>query len=161
MTRLNVGCGRKVLPDWENLDIDPANPAVRQVDVRHLPYDSETVDEILAEDILEHMPRLEWKSTLTEWWRVLKPGGMLTLQFPEMTLLARALLDAQTPEQWDTAIRRIFGGQGDGPNFSLPMTHLHGLSIDQLRRHIETHLGGVYVSQSTHNLNGTLSMRKP
>lgn len=160
MTRLNLGCGGKVLPGYENIDLFVHAPGVVCLDIRALPHTACSVDSILAEDILEHFPRLEWPAVLAEWVRVLKPGGTITLQFPEMTQLAEKLLAARTNEEWDTWNRRIFGGQGDGRGDGKGMYHYTGFSHEYLRAHCEKVLHLTYVTHSHHNYNATLVMRK-
>lgn len=155
--KINVGCGNRVLPGYENLDLYVKHPGVTRMDVRCLPYHDGTIDEVLAEDIIEHFSRLEWKKVLAEWVRVLKPGGVIRLQFPEMRELADALLHADTDERWEWLTRRIFGDQAEQG-----MWHFHGLTVDYLRRHLENVHGLVYVfHEFDGNYNVVLVMRKP
>lgn len=159
MTKLNVGCGSRVLAGYDNIDLYVTGPRISNFDIRALPYGAESVDEVLAEDILEHFPRLEWKAVVTEWVRVLKPGGLITFQFPEMRHLADALYAAPI-EKWEEINRRIFGGQGDGRGDGKGMFHYSGFSRDFLQYHLEKQHGLLYVSHHFHNFNCTLSMKK-
>lgn len=96
--KLNVGCGAKLLVDYINIDLYSTHPKVVRMDVSKLGFPDDSCDEVLAEDILEHFPRLKWKEVVAEWIRVIKPNGLLVLQFPDMRSLSKALLDSQTPE---------------------------------------------------------------
>lgn len=72
--RLNLGCGKHVLPDYVNIDKD----------VCPLPYESGSVDEIRASHLIEHFDPRRALVVLDEWMRVLKPGGVLKLAVPDM-----------------------------------------------------------------------------
>lgn len=157
--RLNLGCGQNVLDGYENIDLYVALPGILRLDVRCLPHQDGSVDEILAKDILEHLPRLEWKGALADWVRVLKPGGTITIVSPEMVLLADELRRATTLDDWEIVNRRIFGGQGDG-KAEQGQAHLTGFSAWFLTAYAKKVLGLVHVSHDYHNLNFTLVLRK-
>lgn len=102
MLKLNLGCGKRILPDYVNIDNNPFLHKVSQgpicegssrvMDVRNLMYADESVDEILAEFVLEHIPYFEIQETIWEWWRVLKVSGNLVLLVPDFEAIARAYL---------------------------------------------------------------------
>ena len=75
---------------WINID----SVAALQPDLVHdisqpLPYDDLTVDEILAEDLLEHFDKYLRFVVFYEWVRVLKIGGTMTLQVPDFKKILR------------------------------------------------------------------------
>jgi len=158
--KLNVGCGRNILDGYENLDLYVGDPRVILCDVRRLPYDDKSIDKVLAEDILEHFPRLEWKSVVAEWWRVLKPGGDLTVQFPDMIGLSKVLQGATTIEEWEHWNRKIFGGQGDGVGHGSGKFHCTGFSSWYLREYLHTTFGAKIVSATCHDYNCTIVAEK-
>ncbi len=51
-------------------------------DIRTLPFDDGTADVIQAVHVLEHFYYHEIVEVLSEWLRVLKPGGMLIAELP-------------------------------------------------------------------------------
>ena len=78
-------------PTWENvttLDMNAEhNPdVVWDLNVRPLPFEDETFDEIHAYDVLEHIGRQgDYKGFFEEfgeYWRILKPGGLLVATVP-------------------------------------------------------------------------------
>lgn len=87
-TKLNLGCGDKILTGYVNVDVAP-NRAGKSPDVlcdlHDLePFDSDAVDEVLAVHVVEHFWRWEVVDILREWVRVLRPGGRMVLECPNL-----------------------------------------------------------------------------
>jgi predicted SAM-dependent methyltransferase len=83
--RLNVGCGNQRRPGWTGIDITPtgATDIVRDI-TRGLPFDDSSVDEILCDNVLEHIgPNEDFIFVLNEFYRVLKTGGLVTIIVPD------------------------------------------------------------------------------
>lgn len=84
LKKLHLGCGTNIKAGWINLDIAP----LPGVDVVHdigkspLPFRDEEFDEVLCEDILEH---LEYIPIMREINRIMKRGGVLTIRVPHFT----------------------------------------------------------------------------
>lgn len=86
--KLNIGAGSLLIPGYINIDIRELPGIDVVTDVRDLSmYLDNSVDELFAKDVLEHMPRREWRIVLNEWIRVIKPGGILKIRFPDMLKL--------------------------------------------------------------------------
>lgn len=85
---INVGCGLQSGPEFINVDIVPS-PGIHYVhDIRTLDmFPSESADLLYASHIMEHIPRHELDSVITEWRRVLKPGGVLRISVPDFDSL--------------------------------------------------------------------------
>ena len=75
---LNFGAGPNQLPEpWQNLG--PMH------DIRkRLRFENGSAAAILAEHVVEHVPFLQALSFFRECLRVLKPGGLLRLAFPDI-----------------------------------------------------------------------------
>jgi SAM-dependent methyltransferase len=54
---------------------------VAQADIRHLPVQEESVDMILDISTIDHVPLMEAKPVIRDYWRCLPPGGVLILMF--------------------------------------------------------------------------------
>jgi SAM-dependent methyltransferase len=94
--RLNLGCGDKLLPGYVNVDV-AASRAGRRPDVlcdlrRLTPFESDSVEEILSVHAIEHFWRWEAADVLREWLRVLKPGGVMILECPNLATACAELL---------------------------------------------------------------------
>jgi SAM-dependent methyltransferase len=95
--RLNLGSGEQPLPGYINVDLAPERRGQQpdvNCDVRDLRgvFSDGYADEILAVHVVEHMWRWEVVDILKEWVRVLKPGGDLILECPNLISACEALL---------------------------------------------------------------------
>lgn len=94
--RLNLGCGDKLLPGYINVDVAESRAGKKPdvlCDLRELtPFESGSVDEILSVHVIEHFWRWEALDVLREWVRVLRPGGKLILECPNLLSACEALL---------------------------------------------------------------------
>lgn len=82
--KLNIGCGTDIKKGWVNLDFTPL-PGVNVVhDIERLPlpFEDNEFDEILAQDVFEHV---EYIPVLKDLHRILKTGGTLTIRVPHFT----------------------------------------------------------------------------
>lgn len=91
--RLHIGCGTHIWPGWTNCDLHAE--ADVNTDGRTLPFDADYADEIHAIHFIEHVPRLDLDNMLTEWRRVLKPGGKLVLELPCLNKMAQSVVDGE------------------------------------------------------------------
>jgi predicted SAM-dependent methyltransferase len=74
--RLNLGSGYRHIPGYVNLDNRPETKPDMCVDIlAGLPFEDESVDEVRAYDILEHIPIGKTVAVIEDIYRVLKPGG--------------------------------------------------------------------------------------
>lgn len=94
--RLNLGCGDKILDGFVNVDVVEAR-AGRKPDVicdlhRLHPFADNSADEVMAIHVVEHFWRWEVAGILREWLRVLKPGGRMVLECPNLLSAAQELL---------------------------------------------------------------------
>lgn len=88
LVKLNLGCGDKHIPEYINVDIvheRAGNKPDVISDLHDLScFDSGYADEILAVHVVEHFWRWEVVGVLKEWVRVLKPGGRMILECPNL-----------------------------------------------------------------------------
>ncbi len=139
--KLNLGSGADYREGYNNIDSDPKFKPDLIGDVRKLNYADDSVDEILARDILEHISHREVLDVLKEWYRVLKKGGKLIIQIPNLFTICKHIIeigDKITLTQTNTFsgkgvpflndyIRKIFGGQEYEGNF-----HKNGFTPDTI-----------------------------
>jgi hypothetical protein len=104
MAELLIGCGSRrdkliklqgSTGEWHDLttldfNADHKPDVVWNLNKRPLPLDDETFDEIHAYEVLEHLGNgigdyLSWFEEWSEWWRLLKPGGVVCGTSPSLT----------------------------------------------------------------------------
>ncbi len=94
--KLNLGCGDKILPGYVNVDVAETRAGKRPdvlCDLHALvPFESDSVDEILSVHVVEHFWRWEVADVLGEWLRVLRPGGRMVLECPNLAAACEAFL---------------------------------------------------------------------
>lgn len=119
---LNLGAGTDILQGYDNIDIRNL-PNTTKADVRDLPYEQNSVDEIRAIDIYEHISFKESQALLNYWVSLLKPDGVLIIQGPSIEVLARNILIATSIEDIERSMALIFGDQDYKENTHFTSCH--------------------------------------
>lgn len=94
MTKLNLGCENDIREGYVNCDFYNTQRADMVFDCSILPFDDNSVDEILAYHVIEHFDFYKVQEVLREWHRALKPGGKIHLETPDLEGLCRVFLAA-------------------------------------------------------------------
>jgi hypothetical protein len=95
MKLLNLGCGGRCHPDWENCDLNSSSPLIKKVDLlRPLPWKEATFEAVYCSHVLEHLPRGIVPSVLKEIRRIIHRKGILRLVVPDLAGIARAYLES-------------------------------------------------------------------
>ena len=129
--RLNLGCGLDYRQGYVNVDRVPEHHPDLVCDVTWLaPIQDRSAAEVLAQDVLEHIPRAKCPTALREWNRVLADNGVLALRVPSLENLLRLLVreDKQVPREQEILIQNIYGTQGYEGDF-----HFNGFTETSLR----------------------------
>lgn len=158
--RVNLACGDDYQEGYVNLDLREDCRVELVADVRHLPFADGSVDELLANDCLEHFPADQTGPLLAEWRRVLVAGGTLTLKLPNLYALARALIaydDVGNRTVVKALVRNIYGGHRFGPEGAWD-THHHGFTIGTLIDTLDA--AGFDVVASDGELNMTVECKR-
>jgi predicted SAM-dependent methyltransferase len=92
---LNLGCGQRFHPDWENLDLHSADPSVQKWDLQNdLPFPDKFFDVVYHSHVLEHLSKMDGLQLLLRCHRVLKPNGTLRVVVPDLERIVRHYLEA-------------------------------------------------------------------
>lgn len=88
LTKLNLGCGDTILEGYLNADL--YNPKAQvKADAIKLPFPDNRFEEVFACHIFEHLNPYKVADILTEWKRVIKPGGKLIMEMPDILELCK------------------------------------------------------------------------
>ncbi len=141
MLKLNIGSGPyKPLEGFTNVDlldgayIDIVAPSHK------LPIDNNSVDEILCEHMIEHLTYYQFNRTLAEWQRVLKVGGLLTIECPDLLGICKQFVESNEYGRYTTykggwpLIAQIAGHQrGRSDEEILSQVHKSGYTMEHLK----------------------------
>jgi predicted SAM-dependent methyltransferase len=96
---LHLGCGKRPLRRWINIDILPYAPGPDVLwDLRRpFPLPDGSIDLIYSEDLIEHLEFSEGRQLLGECYRLLRPGGTMRLLTPNLRPVAEAYVQ-RSPE---------------------------------------------------------------
>jgi predicted SAM-dependent methyltransferase len=127
--RLDIGAGTDPHgPGWTT--VDAYTGADVKAQMWALPFHDGAVDEIWSSHALEHVALADIAPTLSEWFRVLRPGGKATIQVPDLDYAARYWLD-HPGEPWALAL--LFGNQAHPGEF-----HRTGWNLSTFRADLLT-----------------------
>jgi predicted SAM-dependent methyltransferase len=104
--KVNFGSGKKPIEGYCNIDAvsregcEPDLIYAMEFDaagslIAPIPLDDECADELMAAHVIEHFYAWEAPIVIAEWKRLLKSGGLLVLELPNLELAARNLLDGR------------------------------------------------------------------
>jgi len=107
--KLNIGSGNTKHEGYINIDKYDDSADVKLDGESLLGYEDNSVDEILSEHMLEHVSHRLVQNYLNEWYRVLKPKGVLRLNIPDFEWCVKEWLNAD--DKIGFPLHRIFGSQ--------------------------------------------------
>jgi predicted SAM-dependent methyltransferase len=128
--KLHIG-GTAKAHGWEVLNANPALPVDHTGHAHDLRnFSDNTFVEIYASHVVEHLDYIgELTIALTEWHRVLVPGGKVFISVPDLDVLAGLILEKNklTAVERFFVMRMIFGGHVDKYDY-----HVVGLNEEFL-----------------------------
>jgi SAM-dependent methyltransferase len=122
MPKLNLGCGYAYRPGYINIDKHERSVADVFADVGDLPFESNSVGTIEAIQILEHFDLVHCKYVLSEWFRVLKPGGTLSIETPDLKTSLKRLTSSKKADR-AAAVQWLYGIDSPGLQHKGGFTH--------------------------------------
>lgn len=110
--KLDIGCG-----DFKREGFTGVDPFVEtdiQADMWAIPLPDSSVDEIYSSHSLEHISKFQVVPTLTEWKRLIKPGGKIEIQVPDLVWCCEQWLARQSTDWY---LDTLFGMQNHPGEF--------------------------------------------
>lgn len=95
MRKLEVGSGTRPTPGYDHADANPNLPHLEYVcEMDSIPVADGSYDEVRTVHVIEHVGIPRAKKALKEWFRVLRRGGMVYVDTPNIALNAKLYVDA-------------------------------------------------------------------
>ena len=139
MVKLNLGCGLDKRIGYINIDVrEEVNPDLVW-DLRYvpLPFPDNSAEEIIAKDVIEHVPWRKVRALLRDLYRILKPCGVIYIQVPDLEAIAKKVILNPDFRYGDLSGFEaisfwVYGAQDYPEN-----THKAGFTIPTLKRLLE------------------------
>jgi predicted SAM-dependent methyltransferase len=130
LLKLNIGSGPFKMEGYTNVDLLPGPNVDVVASADKLPFKDGEVDEILAEHLIEHLTFFQFNKAMAEWHRVLRPGGTLVIECPDLLGLCQQFVEANEYGRYNTfkgywPIIAHFYGHQRGKNEAEEMSQVH------------------------------------
>jgi predicted SAM-dependent methyltransferase len=111
--KLHLGCGKKYIDGFKHVDLQDFGHIDYRNSVDNLSFAKDnSVTLIYAAHVLEHFGRNEYKNVLREWFRALKPNGILRLSVPSFEAIVRYYTKKE--DDLEKLLGLLVGGQKVG-----------------------------------------------
>jgi predicted SAM-dependent methyltransferase len=137
--RLHIGCGTVRKEGYINIDL---RTDVDTVDLvadcfKNLPYKENSVDEIISFHLIEHMDEPTFKNRLIYWKSLLKEGGKLIAETPNLIGLTKRFIKVYE-EEHRTRPGYVYGCHSKEGRVGLfNDNHLWGFSPESIKEYFE------------------------
>lgn len=123
--KINLGSGIAKKEGFINVD-KYDETADLQMDIKKLEFEDNSITEVYTSHTLEHEGKRSTIPILEEIHRVLIPGGLATIEVPDLEYCIREWLNSD--DKWGFNLDRIFGHQEDDGEY-----HKTGFNEDRLK----------------------------
>jgi len=109
--KLNLGSGWDNREGFVNVDFAPHHKPDIAADVLNLPIAEGAIEEIFAQDVLEHLPRTSTTEALAEWRRVTETDGVARIRVPSLFHAVDLMRSADTLSMHQILLQNLYGTQ--------------------------------------------------
>jgi predicted SAM-dependent methyltransferase len=138
--KLHLGCGGVRWLDFINIDLHPHDETKQDdsrdgcfadvfADMRNLGLPDESIDEIFTSHTIDHFTRWEAIDMLRDWFRMLKPGGLIVIEAADFNRCIFWLFHPNGRNR-QLARNQFYGNQWDRIDYE---THRYVWSARELR----------------------------
>jgi predicted SAM-dependent methyltransferase len=129
--KLDLGSGHVRLAGWKRVDIDPEADADYKITIQEVGtcFGNNSIEEIRAYHVLEHISPKDVFPTMRGWWKVLKPHGKITIEVPDCHNIM--LEYARGHASWAEVKRILLGADPDATEW---MVHRNFFNSGMLKR---------------------------
>ncbi len=117
-------------------DIDPSTHPDVRCDIRAIPEPDQTFDVVSTRHVLEHFMWEEAPALVREWTRILKVGGTLRINVPNLAYAAREILKADADPCYSPGIYPLYQAFGKQCG-NVGEVHRNGFTQHSLHRLLE------------------------
>tara|TARA_B100000900_G_scaffold353691_1_gene321988 strand:- start:17 stop:526 length:510 start_codon:yes stop_codon:yes gene_type:complete len=112
--KLHIG-GKEIKDGWKILNIQKNDGVDFVGSISDLSqFEDESIEEIYASHVVEHIDQKNIKKTLKGIYRVLKNGGKFYVSVPDLDILCKIFIEKTAPPKVKYHVMRMmFGGQTD------------------------------------------------
>lgn len=139
--KLNFGAGGVEFPGYMSVDLFDSRSKILMDVTKKLEFKDNSIDEIVASHLFEHLNPYTIVDTLREWKRVLIPGGKLAMEMPHILECAKLLLNTSSKKEiYDLLFTSFYGvcnTKDDGNNANITAPHLFGWWEDGVKEQLE------------------------
>ena len=131
--KLHLGCGKRYIEGFFHIDAMTAPHVDHVCAIDNLSFiQSDSVELIYCCHVLEHFKRGEVSQVLSEWFRVLQPGGLLRLSVPDFRQICEIYRQHQ---DLGLVLGALYGGQS-----YLYNVHYNAFDFESMRK-VTTEVG--------------------
>jgi SAM-dependent methyltransferase len=109
--KFNMGCGGDKIEGYIGVDLHGDRADIKH-DILTLQLPENTVDEIYASHMIEHVHHLDAVELINKWFQSLKSGGKLILELPDLEALCKEFIEADDNQKYLLTLC-MFGAFGD------------------------------------------------
>jgi SAM-dependent methyltransferase len=117
--KVNIGCGKNLIPGWLNADLYPQFGSTYMNATKAWPTREGSITAILCEHMIEHVPKQAARRIVAEAYRALKPSGYLRLVTPDLTIFAQLVLKQLSQHETSDYIVALGRFKGNGLKISV------------------------------------------
>lgn len=137
--KLNIGAGGIDYPGFLSVDLYDKRALIK-MDITKLDFPDNSATELMASHVFEHLNPYHSVDILADWLRVLKPGGKLSMEMPDIEKSCRSFLEKTDYFARMGVINVIYGsvnttGEGGPDNITAP--HLFGWWPESMFNHLQ------------------------
>lgn len=131
--KLHLGCGEEKREGWINIDINKKVDPDLAADVKNLGmFTDGSVDEIECCHLFEHLTYPEAVKAMKEWHRILKQGGRLYLELPNLERCVEILYRKEGPDAERLSMIGLYGYPPDILKGGMHMVHKYSWTPEAL-----------------------------
>jgi hypothetical protein len=112
--KFNMGCGRDKLRGYIGVDKYTEQADIKE-DLYEMAAPDNCADEIFASHVIEHLPYHRTPELLTKWLNMLKPGGKVIIETPDLLEMCKDFVNAKTDDERFMMTVVIYGAAVTNP----------------------------------------------